>query len=156
MGAVVVPLFSGYGVEAVKKRLEDANVRLVVTQDRAIRKGREISLVDSVIAVVEGGFALDHVAVWTFDDRQRTLPQGFKHWSRETSSRAIAQSEETSGDDPLLLAYTSGSTGRPKGAVHTHAGLPIKLPWSSLCVSTYIETIVFFGYLTWVGYLVLF
>src|SRR5438046_2883 len=40
LGAVAVPLFSGFGAEAIRQRLADAEARVLVTADGAIRRGR--------------------------------------------------------------------------------------------------------------------
>src|SRR6202165_1441145 len=40
LGAVAVPLFSGFGAEAIRQRLSDAQARVLITADAAVRRGR--------------------------------------------------------------------------------------------------------------------
>src|ERR1700694_990170 len=40
LGAVAVPLFSGFGAQAIRQRLADAQARVLITADAAIRRGR--------------------------------------------------------------------------------------------------------------------
>src|SRR3989449_2441058 len=42
LGAVAVPLFSGFGAEAIRQRLADADARVLITADGAIRRGRPV------------------------------------------------------------------------------------------------------------------
>src|SRR5262245_62124755 len=44
IGAIWVPIFSGFGVDAVAVRLEDANVKVVLTADAFPRKGRPVPM----------------------------------------------------------------------------------------------------------------
>ncbi|EQD59180.1 AMP-dependent synthetase and ligase, partial [mine drainage metagenome] len=47
IGAVAVPMFSGYGKEAVETRVEDASIKYLFTVDSYNRKGKEIKMADS-------------------------------------------------------------------------------------------------------------
>jgi acetyl-CoA synthetase len=42
IGAVVMPLFSGYGAAAVRARLEDSGATVLVTCDAVPRRGRPV------------------------------------------------------------------------------------------------------------------
>src|SRR4051812_4464670 len=44
LGAVFLPLFSGYGVDAVVARLEDAGAKALVTADGFFRRGKQIDM----------------------------------------------------------------------------------------------------------------
>src|SRR6267143_6952815 len=44
LGAVAVPLFSGFGAEAIRQRLSDAQARVLITADGAIRRGRAVPM----------------------------------------------------------------------------------------------------------------
>ena len=46
IGAIWVPIFSGFGAEAVAVRLEDANVKVVLTADAFSRKGRAVPMAE--------------------------------------------------------------------------------------------------------------
>ncbi|WP_040795735.1 AMP-binding protein [Nocardia higoensis] len=131
LGAILVPLFSGFAAPAIAARLADAQVKAVVVADGTVRRGRTVPMagelavalrqspsVRVVVTVDNVGGELDFgdtgVAVTAWDtlvraDRQ---PYAFQPFPAMQT---------------LMLGYTSGTTGKPKGAVHTHAGFTIKV-----------------------------
>jgi acetyl-CoA synthetase len=127
IGAVAVPLFSGFAAPAIASRIRDAGARAVITADGTVRRGKTVRMLPQVreaLAVCPGV----ELAVVVANLREghglggdRELP-----WQRLLDSPADEAAEATAASDPLLLAYTSGTTGRPKGAVHTHAGFLVK------------------------------
>jgi acetyl-CoA synthetase len=109
VGAIFLPLFSGYGVEAVAQRLEDSGAVALMTSEGFTRRGRRIDLrttAESAAARVPG---VRHVL----------LP----NWSGYPDE---AETTRTGADETMMLIYTSGTSGRPKGTVHSHCGFPIK------------------------------
>jgi len=100
IGAISIPLFKLFGPDALLSRLEDAQVRLVVTDF----EGRE-----GLLGI--GG-----------SDRMVLVPED------ETLSNAVFDTVSTGPDDPAVLIYTSGTTGAPKGALHGHRVLTGHLP----------------------------
>ena len=44
LGAIAVPLFSGFGAEAVRQRISDAQARVLITADGATRRGRAVPM----------------------------------------------------------------------------------------------------------------
>ena len=129
IGAVAVPIFSGFAANAVAARLADAGAVAVITADAVPRKGRPVPMkpvVDDAIAELP---RVETVVVW---DRLKTSPAmtaGRDHWWHEfvadhsDSLPAPALDPET----PLMVIYTSGTTGKPKGAVHVHGGFLVKI-----------------------------
>ena len=115
LGAVAVPIFSGFGTAAVAARLVDGGCRLLVTSAGTTRRGRHVDLAATAAASAADA-AGDGAVVEVVDvvDLRR-------------SDTAPVTPEVTGAEDPVLLAYTSGTTGRPKGAVHVHGGLTVKL-----------------------------
>ena len=129
IGAVIVPLFSGFGAGAIRARLQDSGVRALFTADGAARRGRIVplkSVADEALADLP---AVEHVIVLEHAGNPIAIKAGRDHlWSELVAGQsAVATLEPTAAEDPLMIIYTSGTTGRPKGAVHTHCGFPIKV-----------------------------
>ena len=128
LGAVLVPLFSGFASTAIASRLDDAKAKAVIVADTTTRRGRALPLLPQVNAALAHCPSVRHVIV---------VPNGADHppeyvgaqmvlWPQLVSLDAPLAPREVDAMHPLLLAYTSGTTGRPKGAVHTHAGFLVK------------------------------
>ena len=128
LGAVLVPLFSGFASTAIASRLEDAKAKAVIVAGTTTRRGRALPLLPQVKAALAQCPCVRHVIV---------VPNGADHppeyvgaqmvlWPQLVSLDAPLAPREVDAMHPLLLAYTSGTTGRPKGAVHTHAGFLVK------------------------------
>jgi acetyl-CoA synthetase len=128
IGALVLPLFSGYGPDALSARLADAEAKAILTCDGFYRRGQIVpmkSVADSAIACVP---TIRHTVVWRQLSVEVPWTPGRDHWWHEVTARQPqrADTEPTDAEDPLMIIYTSGTTGKPKGAVHTHCGFPVK------------------------------
>lgn len=128
IGAIVLPLFSGYGAEAAATRLRDAGAMCLITCDGFQRRGRTIALKNIVDEAVERSPAVRHVIVVKRCGIEVGWRRGRDSWWSDVVDNESNEcdTEQTSAEDPLMLIYTSGTTGRPKGTVHTHCGFPIK------------------------------
>jgi acetyl-CoA synthetase len=129
IGAIVMPLFSGYGAQAVRARLEDSGATVLVTCDAFPRRGRPVPLKEVADEAVRDLPTLTTVLVVARSGVEVPMTAGRDRWWHEECAAAepVTRAEPMAADAPCLLLYTSGSTGRPKGCVHTHAGLPFKV-----------------------------
>ena len=115
VGAVVGPLFSAFGPEAIKDRLEDSGATVVVTSP---------DLKERLDAVRGDLPALKHVVI--VDHRQQAASlEGHEVSYKDAMAKASEEFKtvETSPDDYSIIHYTSGTTGKPKGAVHRHKAI---------------------------------
>ena len=139
LGGIVLPLFSGYGADAVASRLRDAEAAVLITADGFWRRGQQVRMKPVADDAVAAAPSVRHVVVVprlgievAMGDHDRqwadVMPQPAPDWSpqHEGALPVVRPAERTDAEDPLMLIYTSGTTGRPKGAVHTHCGFPIK------------------------------
>ena len=128
IGAIAVPMFSGYGPEPIRDRIVHSGAGVVVTCDSFPRRGRPIRAKEVLDASIEGLDGVSRVLVVGRTGEGVPMQSGRDIWWDEALEAADPISEAPAFDveTPCLLLYSSGSTGRPKGCLHTHAGLPFK------------------------------
>jgi acetyl-CoA synthetase len=128
IGAIVLPLFSGYGADAVATRLRDSGAALLVTTDGFRRRGQLVNTKAIADGAAQAAPSVRHLLVVTRAANDIAWIDGRdQRWSDSVLTQpADFDTVRTGADDPMMLIYTSGTTGRPKGAVHTHCGFPVK------------------------------
>ena len=128
IGAVILPLFSGFGAGAVAARLADAEARLLFTADAMPRRGKTVFLKPVADEAAARLPSLRHMIVVRRTGDPVAMQPGRDQWWHEWIEHqpANAPTEATAAEDTLMVIYTSGTTGQPKGAVHTHCGFPVK------------------------------
>ncbi len=127
VGGIVLPLFSGYGADAVTTRLQDAGVKALITADGFWRRGQPVRLKDIADGSVASVRSVAHVIVARRVGIDVGMGARDLWWSDLVAGQPDScDTEHTGADEPLMIIYTSGTTGQPKGAVHSHCGFPIK------------------------------
>ena len=130
MGAIVVPLFSGFGVDAIVSRLSSCSARALIATTGFSRRGKWVdtrALIDEALTRLP---AIDTL-VWKHGNDAPAFDGDVIDWSAVASAEQDASPEIMATDDPFMVIYTSGTTGKPKGAVHTHGGFPMKIAHDS-------------------------
>ncbi|GAB5545595.1 MAG: acetate--CoA ligase [Sandaracinaceae bacterium] len=107
---VFCPLFSAFGPEPIRVRLEQGDARVLVTTRRLYE--RKVAAIRASLPRLEHVVLIDGEA------------DGCHAWAAlldgQPETHAIAP---TDPEDPALLHFTSGTTGTPKGALHVHGAV---------------------------------
>jgi acetyl-CoA synthetase len=106
MGAVVLPMSSLFGPDALRFRLRNADAKAVITSQANAGKVREALGDASVPLVIVGGDPAG--------DNEHSYQQLL------ASASSSFTPVDTAAEDNAFLIYTSGTTGDPKGALHAH------------------------------------
>jgi acetyl-CoA synthetase len=129
IGAIVTPLFSGYGAGAIVARLADCEAKVLVIADGFLRRGSPVPMKPVADEVAELTPSLQHIVVvrrlGTLDVAM-TAPRDVWYDELVGAQPGMAPTHGSDADDPFMLIYTSGTTGRPKGTVHVQGGFPVK------------------------------
>ena len=124
LGAILMPLFSGFGPAPMQTRLNHGGAKAVITASGTWRRGAAAPLKSVLDVALESSPTVQHVIVVDREGLKIETPmrKGRDHWWHDIvigKDGAIATAE-MNAEDAAILLYTSGTTGEPKGCVWTH------------------------------------
>ena len=131
-GALYLPVFSGFAAGAIASRLNDADVKLVLTASGSWRRGKPIELLPALDEALDDCPTVSTVVVLERPDLpgpglREDVRIGWAEFLAAGDGTDGTSAHDTAAEDPWMLAYTSGTTGKPKGAVHVHGGFTVKI-----------------------------
>ena len=146
IGAIVMPLFSGFGPRACADRLRPANAKAVVTVTHAWRRGKKIPMkklleevrrdlpdLKSLIYVDTSGETRGETRGDACEETRDIAGNNKDKNNSIEWGELLSRGDENTATVPMdamapaVIHYTSGTTGSPKGCVYTHIGLVTKM-----------------------------
>jgi acetyl-CoA synthetase len=130
IGASIIPLFSGFGSDAVNLRLKISNSKYIISYKHNLRRNKLINMEEILFqslndTSVQKIFLIDKYKLNSKINNKFKNVEIINFEDYKNSSPYINIPEFDSYKE-LMIIYTSGTTGNPKGIVHYHAGFPIK------------------------------
>jgi acetyl-CoA synthetase len=119
-GLVYVPLFCGFGPDAVAQRLNAAAVDAVVVDARwrdVLEQARALLERDVQIFTVTG------------QDGEGLRPGDRDFQAELQAGHPAVPPADTEAEETAIVMFTSGTTSTPKGCLIPHAGVVALLPW---------------------------
>jgi acetyl-CoA synthetase len=128
IGSIALPLFSGFGAQAIIERYADAKAKVVITVDDTYRRGKKLSMLEVMDSAVPSLPTLEHIIVVERHAGNRIVEDA-RHisWRHFIDSATAMTPAELPAETPAMIVYTSGTTGKPKGTVHSHCGFMTKV-----------------------------
>jgi len=124
IGAISIPIFSGFGGHALASRLDIAGAKILLTADGSVRRGKKVEIKKEADKALDNVSTLEHVVVYKRLGIDVPWEDSRDIWWDDAISNQSDECEtiQMDSEDYAMIIFSSGTTGRPKGTVHTHGG----------------------------------
>jgi acetyl-CoA synthetase len=124
LGAPHSVVFGGFSADALRDRINDAEAKVLITQDEGWRAGKVVPLKRNADEAVADAPTIEKVVVLRRTGNDVPWSEDRDVWWQELveGQSADCPPEPMDAEDLLYLLYTSGTTAKPKGIMHTTGG----------------------------------
>ncbi|MCS7086255.1 MAG: acetate--CoA ligase, partial [Bacteroidia bacterium] len=124
-------VFGGFSTAALAERINDAQCKLLITADGALRGDKIVPLKFTADRALFDCPSVKATVVVRRTGEEINLQANEYWWHEIIEGRpADRPAEVMDAKDPLFILYTSGSTGKPKGVLHAVGGYMVHVGYS--------------------------
>jgi acetyl-CoA synthetase len=124
LGAAHSVVFGGFSADALRDRINDAEAKVLITQDEGWRAGKVVPLKQNADDALADTPSIEKVVVLRRTGNEVPWTEGRDVWWHDLveGQSTDCPPEAMDAEDLLYLLYTSGTTASPKGIMHTTGG----------------------------------
>ncbi len=118
IGAPHSVVFGGFSAESLRDRINDAEAKVLITQDGGYRRGALVPLKANADEALAECPSIQHVVTVRRAGNEHAFTPGRDHWYHELigDQQPDCPPEEMDAEDPLYILYTRGRPGSPRGS----------------------------------------
>jgi acetyl-CoA synthetase len=124
LGAAHSVVFGGFSADALRDRINDAEAKVLITQDEGWRAGKVVPLKQNADDAVADTPSIEKVVVLRRTGNDVPWNDQRDVWWHDLveGQSTDCPPEAMDAEDLLYLLYTSGTTAKPNGIMHTTGG----------------------------------